>query len=89
MRESGVPEGVPKKHEKMISVGRCFFMFYVKKVGFWDPPKNALDFEGVLKSHFFNINQHKTRKSGVPEGVPKKHDILMRNQCGKVTFQEA
>ena len=83
---------------RRVSRKTCYFdeyikmkknMFYVKKMGKRDPPKNALDFEGVPKSPFFNINQHKTRKSGVPEGVPEKHDILMRNQCGKVTFQEA
>ena len=29
--------------------------------------------KGVPKSHFFNINQHKRRKSQVKEGVLKKH----------------
>jgi hypothetical protein len=37
----------------------------------------------------FNINQHKMRKSEVPEGVLKKPVFSIRNQCEKVTFQEA
>ena len=41
------------------------------KMRFWDPPKNALDFEGVSQFHGFNINQHKIMKRGVLEGVLK------------------
>ena len=36
-----------------------------------------------------NINQHKKRKSDVPEGVSKKHEILIRNRYEKVPFREA
>ena len=54
-----------------------FNMIYVKKVRFWMPFWGHWILKGAPKSHFFNINQHKMRKSEVPESVSKKHDFSM------------
>jgi hypothetical protein len=75
-----------RKNERKLML---FNMIYVKKARFWAPFWNPLDFEGVPKSHFFNINQHKMKKNEALEGVLEKHVFLIRNRCGKVTFREA
>ena len=87
---SGGVSGARLFQERKNEVGLMLFnMIYVKKARFWAPFWNPLDFEGVPKSHFFNINQHKMKKNEVLEGVLEKHVFLIRNRCGKVTFREA
>ena len=49
---------------------------------FWEPLRRI--FLGTI-----NINQYKKRKSDVPEGVSKKHEIVIKCRCEKVTFWEA
>jgi hypothetical protein len=67
-----------------------FFFNMLAPLGrFWAPFWPPSDFEGVPKSHFCAKDQHKMRKNEVPEGDSEKHNILMRNPCGKVTFREA
>ena len=52
-------------------------MIYVKKARCRAPFWNPLDFEGVPKTHFFNINQHKMKKKEVLEGVSEKHEFSL------------
>ena len=54
---------------------------FCKKVRFRVPFWGHWILKGVPKSHFFNINQHKMRKSEVPESVSKKHDFWMDFLC--------
>ena len=88
-RFGGILASTRWQDRKEASARLRIMLIYVKKARFWAPFWNPLDFEGVPKSHFFNINQHKMKKNEVLEGVLEKHVFLIRNRCGKVTFREA
>ena len=72
-RFGGVLASTRWQNHKEASARLRILLIYVEKNEILEPPQNALYFEGVPKSHVFNINRHKMMKSGVLEGVLKKH----------------
>ena len=58
-----------------------FLLLFVPLEWFWVQFWGHWILKGIPKSHFFNINQHKMRKSEVPESVSKKHDLWMDCWC--------
>jgi hypothetical protein len=73
---SGGVSGARLFQERKNELGLMLFnMIYVKKARFRAPVRNHWILKGLPKSHFFNINQHKMRKSELPEGVSEKHEI--------------